>query len=129
MSAATARSAWFHRSKEVVGEGDVLVVDGEGEMDDVRQGAVLVAAWDETWGSVMAWASRRSTRVSSEQDGNLKLEQERLRKGAVEGLRAPRGWRGELPGRNVKGVTYMDSDLEGKEPVKCLRQVIQLFCG
>ena len=89
VSAATARRAWFHRSKEVVGEGDVIVVDGRVEMDDVRQGTVLVAAWDETWGSVTRGRSTKSTRVSSEQDGNLKLEQERLRKcwcgGRVEG--------------------------------------------
>ena len=38
MSAATARSAWFHRSNEVVGGDDVLVVNGEsGEMKCGRE--------------------------------------------------------------------------------------------
>ena len=46
MNAATARSAWSHRSNEVAGGGDVLVVEGESGVDEVRQGAVLAAAWE-----------------------------------------------------------------------------------
>ena len=59
--AATVWRAWFHKSNGVVVEDDADVVGSGVELDEVRHGAVLVAAWAETVGSVIAPMSRKGS--------------------------------------------------------------------